>query len=55
MVTSLILIIPALIFYYGAVLMASREFTTSNILTVFTMLTFSIANANSIVSFSESS
>ena len=43
----------ALIFYYGAVLVSSQLFTTANILAVFTMLTFSIANANSIVSFSK--
>ncbi|KAI9784929.1 MAG: hypothetical protein M1816_000565 [Peltula sp. TS41687] len=46
-----ILFITALIFYYGAVLVSNREFSTSDILTVFTMLTFSIANANSIISF----
>ena len=41
----------ALIFYYGAVVAASRAFTVQNIITVFSMLLFSIANANSILAF----
>ena len=42
----------ALIFYYGAVLAASRHYSIADILTVFTMLLFSIANANAIIAFS---
>lgn len=41
----------ALIFYYGAVLASSRAFTTQSIIQVFSMLLFSIANANAILSF----
>ncbi|KAL8773245.1 MAG: hypothetical protein Q9209_001923 [Squamulea sp. 1 TL-2023] len=41
----------ALIFYYGAVVASSRAFTVQNIITVFSMLLFSIANANSILAF----
>ncbi|KAL8736318.1 MAG: hypothetical protein Q9181_002496 [Wetmoreana brouardii] len=41
----------ALIFYYGAVVAASRAFTTQNIITVFSMLLFSISNANAIIAF----
>ncbi|KAL8638037.1 MAG: hypothetical protein Q9226_009041, partial [Calogaya cf. arnoldii] len=41
----------ALIFYYGAKVAASREFTVQNIITVFSMLLFSIASANSILAF----
>ncbi|KAL8999973.1 MAG: hypothetical protein Q9188_005772 [Gyalolechia gomerana] len=41
----------ALIFYYGAVLAASKAFSTQNIIQVFSMLLFSIANANAILSF----
>ncbi|KAL8663666.1 MAG: hypothetical protein Q9168_008053, partial [Polycauliona sp. 1 TL-2023] len=41
----------ALIFYYGAVIAASRTFTVQNIITVFSMLLFSIASANAILSF----
>lgn len=43
----------ALIFYYGARLAASLEFSIEDILTVFTMLLFSLANVNSVLSFSE--
>ncbi|KAI9682080.1 MAG: hypothetical protein M1817_000134 [Caeruleum heppii] len=46
-----ILFITALIFYYGSLLAASLSIPTTDILTVFTMLIFSIANANSIISF----
>ena len=42
----------ALIFYYGAVLTSSGRYSLSDILTVFTMLLFSIANANAIIAFS---
>ncbi|KAI4111639.1 MAG: hypothetical protein LQ339_000510 [Xanthoria mediterranea] len=41
----------ALIFYYGAKVAASRDFTVQNIVTVFSMLLFSIASANSILAF----
>ncbi|KAL8718257.1 MAG: hypothetical protein Q9225_004576 [Loekoesia sp. 1 TL-2023] len=41
----------ALIFYYGSVLAASKAFTTQSIIQVFSMLLFSIANANAILSF----
>ncbi|KAL8997914.1 MAG: hypothetical protein Q9169_002907 [Polycauliona sp. 2 TL-2023] len=41
----------ALIFYYGAIVADSRAFTVQNIITVFSMLLFSIANANAILSF----
>lgn len=41
----------ALIFYYGAVLASSKAFTTQDIIQVFSMLLFSIANANAILSF----
>ena len=46
-----IIFVTALIFYYGAMLASSGECSTQNILTVFTMLLFSIANANAIISF----
>jgi ATP-binding cassette subfamily B (MDR/TAP) protein 1 len=42
----------ALIFYYGAVLVSSGRYTVQDILTVFTMLLFSIASANAIIAFS---
>ncbi|MCJ1312634.1 hypothetical protein MMC25_006309 [Agyrium rufum] len=41
----------ALVFYYGSVLASSNEFSISDIVIVFTMLLFSIANANAIVAF----
>ncbi|KAL8904522.1 MAG: hypothetical protein Q9207_003212 [Kuettlingeria erythrocarpa] len=41
----------ALIFYYGAVLASARAFSTENIIQVFSMLLFSIANANAILTF----
>ena len=44
-----------MIFYYGAVLASSKKAKTEDILTVFTMLLFSFANANAIVAFSKSS
>lgn len=46
-----ILFVTALIFYYGAVLVASGAYTTETILTVFTMLLFGISQANSIIGF----
>ena len=44
----------ALIFYYGGRLAASKEFQTKDIMTVFSMLLFSISNANAIIAFSKS-
>lgn len=46
-----ILFVTALIFYYGAVLVSSGLYTTETILTVFTMLLFSISQANNIIAF----
>jgi ATP-binding cassette subfamily B (MDR/TAP) protein 1 len=46
--------LAALIFYYGAVLASSKKFSVQDILTVFTMLLFSIANATNVIAFSES-
>ncbi|KAL8938824.1 MAG: hypothetical protein Q9216_003684 [Gyalolechia sp. 2 TL-2023] len=46
-----IIFATALIFYYGAVLAASKAFSTQNIIQVFSILLFSIANANAILSF----
>ncbi|MCJ1322561.1 hypothetical protein MMC15_007910 [Xylographa vitiligo] len=43
--------ITALIFFYGSLLAASQEFTAQDVLTVFSMLLFSIANVNAIVAF----
>ncbi|KAI9762777.1 MAG: hypothetical protein M4579_000129 [Chaenotheca gracillima] len=48
---SAILFVQALIFYYGAVLISDNQYTTTDILTVFSMLIFSISNANSVVGF----
>ena len=48
-----IIFVTSLIFYYGAVLASSGNYSVEHILTVFTMLLFSIANVNAIVSFSE--
>ncbi|KAL6716564.1 ATP-dependent permease [Lecanora helva] len=41
----------ALIFYYGAVLASHKTHSTNDIMTVFTMLLFSISNANAIIAF----
>ncbi|MCJ1390627.1 hypothetical protein MMC18_003488 [Xylographa bjoerkii] len=46
-----IIFVTALIFYYGSLLTASDEFTAQDVLTVFSMLLFSIANVNAIVAF----
>lgn len=46
-----ILFVTALIFYYGAVLVSSGSYTTETILTVLTMLLFSISQANAIIAF----
>lgn len=48
---SSILFVTALIFYYGAVLASKHEYSTTDILTVFTMLLFSLSNANATVAF----
>jgi len=47
--------LAALIFYYGAILASSKNFSIQDILTVSTMLLFSIANATNVIAFSESS
>lgn len=46
-----IIFVSALIFYYGAVLASSGRYSIEDILTVFTMLLFSIASANAIIAF----
>lgn len=46
-----IVFVTALIFWYGATLVSSHAYSTQDILTVFTMLLFSIANANAIVAY----
>ncbi|KAK4692863.1 hypothetical protein P7C71_g4420, partial [Lecanoromycetidae sp. Uapishka_2] len=46
-----IIFVTALIFWYGATLASSHAYSTQDILTVFTMLLFSIANANAIIAF----
>ncbi|CAD6573021.1 MAG: hypothetical protein ASARMPRED_005833 [Alectoria sarmentosa] len=46
-----ILFVTALVFYYGAVLLFTGSYTTETILTVFTMLLFSMSQANSIIAF----
>lgn len=45
----------ALIFYYGSILVSSREFTVSDVVTVFSMLLFSVGYASSLMSFSKQS
>lgn len=50
-----IIFVTALIFYYGAVLTSSGNYSIEDILTVFTMLLFSIANVNAIIAFGRSS
>lgn len=46
-----IIFITALIFYYGSVLASSAAFSTTDILTVFSQLLFSIANVNAIIAY----
>ena len=46
-----ILFVTALIFYYGAVLVSTGSYTTDTILTVFTMLLFSMSQANNVIAF----
>ncbi|KAK2761305.1 hypothetical protein FQN54_001827 [Arachnomyces sp. PD_36] len=48
---SAILFVTALIFYYGAKLASSLEFSIEDILTVFSMLLFSLASVNGVLSF----
>ena len=48
---AVMLFTNALIFYYGAVLAASREFSIDDILLVFSMLLFSMSNLTAIVAF----
>jgi ATP-binding cassette, subfamily B (MDR/TAP), member 1 len=43
----------ALIFYYGALLAASGQFHVSDILTAFSLLIFSMSNANGVITFSK--
>ncbi|CAI7653217.1 unnamed protein product [Penicillium glandicola] len=50
MVESTIMFATALIFYYGSVLAASREFSVGNVMMVFSMLLFSIGYAAQILS-----
>ena len=45
----------ALLFYYGATLAASHQFSVSDITLVFTELLFSIAHVSAIVAFSMAS
>ncbi|KAI9680304.1 MAG: hypothetical protein M1829_001190 [Trizodia sp. TS-e1964] len=46
-----ILFVTALIFYYGSRLASEGSYSAEDILTVFTMLLFSIANVNAIIGF----
>ncbi|KAL8819688.1 MAG: hypothetical protein Q9223_001935 [Gallowayella weberi] len=46
-----VLFATSLIFYYGSIVAASKAFTIQNIITVFSMLLFSISNANAILAF----
>jgi len=46
-----IVFVTALIFWYGAHLASTHANSTTDILTIFTMLLFSIANANAIIAF----
>ncbi|QQK41309.1 ABC a-pheromone efflux pump AtrD [Penicillium digitatum] len=50
MVESTVIFSSALIFYYGAVLAASREFSVNDVMTVFSMLLFSIGYAAQLLS-----
>ncbi|THC95159.1 hypothetical protein EYZ11_005362 [Aspergillus tanneri] len=50
LVETTIIFVSALIFYYGAVLVASAGVTVSSILTVFSMLLFSIGYASTVLS-----
>ena len=48
---SAVIFLTALIFYYGSKLVASMEFSTEHIVTVLTMLLFSVTNANNAIAF----
>lgn len=48
---AIVFFIDALIFYYGAVLTSSHEYSIAAILIVFTMLLFTMANLTAIVAF----
>ncbi|KKK19290.1 hypothetical protein AOCH_000601 [Aspergillus ochraceoroseus] len=50
LVESTISFVSALIFYYGAALVKYQEFTVGNIMTVFSVLLFSISYASTVVS-----
>ncbi|KZF26266.1 P-loop containing nucleoside triphosphate hydrolase protein [Xylona heveae TC161] len=48
---STVVFVTAILFYYGSVLAATFQYTTQEILSVFSILLFSVSNANAIVSF----
>lgn len=50
---SAIVFVTALIFYYGAVLVGSGQFSIQNVITVLTMLLFSISTANAAIALSK--
>ncbi|KAF9885833.1 hypothetical protein FE257_012305 [Aspergillus nanangensis] len=50
LVESIVMFISALIFYYGTVLVSSLEFSVGDILTVFSLLLFSIGYASTVLS-----
>ncbi|PYH92900.1 ABC a-pheromone efflux pump AtrD [Aspergillus ellipticus CBS 707.79] len=50
LVESMILFVSTLIFYYGAVLVSSLEFTVQDLMTVFSILLFSIGYAGTVLS-----
>ncbi|KAJ9245310.1 hypothetical protein DTO280E4_3535 [Paecilomyces variotii] len=50
LVDSMVLLISALIFYYGAVLASSQKYTTHDILTVFSVLLFSTGYVTMVLS-----
>ncbi|PYH47309.1 ABC transporter ATP-binding protein [Aspergillus saccharolyticus JOP 1030-1] len=49
-VTGLVLTLQALIFYYGAVLVSSSEFSVEELMSVFSMLLFGIGYASTVLS-----
>ena len=48
---SAVIFLTALIFFYGAKLVSSTSFTTVHVVTVLTMLLFSVTNANNAIAF----
>lgn len=50
---SAIVFVTALIFYYGAVLVGSGQYSIQNVITVLTMLLFSISTANAAIALSK--